>query len=437
MKIPGDAHRAWYPLDTTALIFPPIISRRYTTVFRLSARLHEPVDLPALQEAVSQLYRRTPYFCVRLRRGFFWYYLEECSPAPVLPDDGAPCLDHPRHDTDRPLVLVRARGTRIAVEASHAITDGGGALTFLKTLLDHYRHVRAGVSPGEPRDTGGEPAGLLSPGPPEDWEERDANRMYHVSGRPHPPRYAPAWHLPGPLLPVGQYRVTTGRYRVQDLRERSRAMNVSLTDFFLAVFMFVLQERYFAAPPPSRRSRKPIRILVPVDMRLRTGNDTMRNFFVYAMVEIDQRLGRYELDEIARNVHHQLRAQLDTRSLQKQVSRSVAARLNRFNRLIPVFIKDLILKTLYRRRGDAVNTASFSNLGAVRLPDATARLVRDFDVLPPPSPVTGLNMTLISFEETVSVSFGSYRKTVEVERAFFRTLAQQGLRGELVVNWRE
>ncbi|SIQ39877.1 hypothetical protein SAMN05920897_10863 [Alkalispirochaeta americana] len=439
----GEHSLRWYPLDTTAIIFPPALSSRFTTVFRISARLEEPVDLASLEQATAALYRRAPYFCVRLRQGLFWYYLEECPPAGVLRDDGFPCMDFPKRGGARPLIVVRARGCRIAVEVSHVLTDGRGALLFLRTLLEMY----SAVLRGEPFDGASQldsersgedrhPPGvgdILRPGEPESWETRYASRLFYRPGQPHPPSYSLAWHVPGPLLARGRYRVTTGRYPLERVKEIARGMGVSVTDLFLALFMYAFQICYHREHQP-RRHRRPLRILVPVDMRPGTGLRTMRNFFVYAMVELDQRLGVYQVDEIARNVHHQLRAQLDPRSLRKQVARNVAARKNWFNRSIPVFLKDLILRGVYRFQGEAVNTASFSNLGEVSLSRETAGKVLDFDFLPPPSAVTGPNMTLVSFRGIVSVSFGSLRRDPVVERSFFQTLASLGIQGDLITN---
>ena len=75
-------HRKWYRLDTAALIFPAITRRDWCNAFRVSATLTEAVDPEILQQAVSDLRRHFPNFFVTLRKGFFWYYLEE-SPEPV------------------------------------------------------------------------------------------------------------------------------------------------------------------------------------------------------------------------------------------------------------------------------------------------------------------------------------------------------------------
>ena len=69
----------WYRLDTAALIFPATARRDWCNAFRVSAGLNETVDPEILQRAADDLRCRFPSYYVALRKGFFWYYLEESS----------------------------------------------------------------------------------------------------------------------------------------------------------------------------------------------------------------------------------------------------------------------------------------------------------------------------------------------------------------------
>lgn len=419
----------WYRLDNQARIFPSILSDRFPTLFRISALLTQPVRISALERALARAYRRMPYFSVTLRRGLFWHFLERCEPVGVQPDLDSPCSDRPRYGVRRPLVLVRARGRRIAVEASHIVTDGTGALEFLRRLLAFY-FEELGAPEREGRASNG--ADIASPEMLA-AEEEYASRVHSGTRLPAPPVFAKAWHLGGARLPRATYRVVALRYEASALRERAAAFGVTLTDYVLAVFLYALQDRYRAT---FARRKRPVRVLVPVNMRPMVGSRTMRNFFVYIMIEIDPRLGRYELSEIVTKVHHQMRAELDHRSLHRQLARNVRAERRLAVRLIPIVFKDLILRTVHRLRGEAVNTASLSNLGRVELDERVGATVESFDFIPPPSPITGVNMTMIGFRDTITIGFGSTREDRDVEREVARTLAAEGCIGRLRTNWR-
>ena len=84
----------WMRLDNAAKIYPAARRRNWNNFFRLSATLSEPVDRPVLQSALDVTVRRFPSMAVRLRRGTFWYYLEELSKAPAIRDEKACPLAH-------------------------------------------------------------------------------------------------------------------------------------------------------------------------------------------------------------------------------------------------------------------------------------------------------------------------------------------------------
>lgn len=435
----GDHRRRWYLLDNTARLFPSIVSPQFPATFRIAAVLDHPINLESLTQALSDTWERIPYFQVRLRRGVFWHYLEECTASPPELDDIVPCTRYPRYRSDVPLARVYTRGRRIAVEASHVLTDGTGALEFLRTLLVAYVARRRSPDTGPPpRDrlfAEARELGIRVPGDaPSPGEAEYASRRFYERRLPYPDEFSPAWHLDGPRLPEGHYHVTTLRYPVADLRNVAQHMGIGLTDLVLAVYVDALQ-RHYHATQPRRRHRRPIRILIPVNMRPHTPSETMRNFFVYVMVELDQRLGIYSLEEIAHSVHHRLRAELDSRSLRRQITRNVRAERNVFIRIIPIVFKDMILRTVHRLQGEQVNTASFSNLGRVALPGAVADRVVALDFVPPPSPITGVNMTMISTGETAGITFGSTRVSHEIERMVAETFRRLGLRGVLRTNW--
>ena len=74
----------WMPLDNAAKIYPAVRRKNWSNVFRLSATLTEDVDVPVLQSALDVTVRRFPVLCARLRKGVFWYYLQELQQVTIL-----------------------------------------------------------------------------------------------------------------------------------------------------------------------------------------------------------------------------------------------------------------------------------------------------------------------------------------------------------------
>lgn len=66
----------WRRLDNSAKIFPLSSSRKYSSVFRISAVMKDKVSPKLLEKAVNNALNKFEFFKVRLRKGFFWYYFE-------------------------------------------------------------------------------------------------------------------------------------------------------------------------------------------------------------------------------------------------------------------------------------------------------------------------------------------------------------------------
>ena len=67
----------WRRLDNSAKIFPISSSKKYSSVFRLSAVLKETINPEILKKAVNLTLNTLNSFKVKLKKGFFWYYFED------------------------------------------------------------------------------------------------------------------------------------------------------------------------------------------------------------------------------------------------------------------------------------------------------------------------------------------------------------------------
>ena len=129
----------WMRLDNAAKIYPAAKRRNWNNFFRISATLTEPIDTDVLAQALDVTVRRFPSIAVRLRRGVFWYYLEEIPHTPALqPEKSCPLAHAPFNEVRQCAFRVLVYRDRFAVEFFHSLTDGSGALVFVKSLLAEY-----------------------------------------------------------------------------------------------------------------------------------------------------------------------------------------------------------------------------------------------------------------------------------------------------------
>ena len=68
--------KKWFKLDNAAKVFPSVTSKRRSNLFRLSFNLKEEIDPDALRQALVYTLNRFPSMKVKMKKGFFWYYLK-------------------------------------------------------------------------------------------------------------------------------------------------------------------------------------------------------------------------------------------------------------------------------------------------------------------------------------------------------------------------
>ena len=66
----------WYKLDLSAIVYPTLQRRDFSSVYRLSVVLKEAIDPVLLQTALDRTLPRFPTYKVAIRKGLFWRYLE-------------------------------------------------------------------------------------------------------------------------------------------------------------------------------------------------------------------------------------------------------------------------------------------------------------------------------------------------------------------------
>ena len=99
-------------------------------------------------------------------------------------------------------------------------------------------------------------------------------------------------------------------------------------------------------------------------------------------------------------------------------------------RLVPVFIKDIVLKISYMlsRR---YHTMTFSNIGIVTMPEVFEKYIDYFDVF---ASTDGMQACMCSYKDSLMVSFTSHFINAEIEKNFFRTLTGNDIKVTINAN---
>ena len=415
-----EAKQFWLSLDNAAKIFPATLSDEVTTVFRLSAVLKQPIKIKPLMKAVSLLENRFPYYKVQLKKGFFWYYLEYIPLRfPVEVDDKSPCRKFPKNNL---LLRILVKNNRLSVEFSHILSDGSGAFHFLKTLLILYSKECGATIP--------ENFEFYRPDEEISEEEyEDAYKRYFKEDIPPIVKKSKSFHLPYALKNPPRFEITNAIISIDKIKSKAKEKGVTITDYITAVYLYALQEIHEELSPFSRfKKHKFIRLEVPINLRNIFHSQTMRNFTLFVMPEIDLRLGHYTFDEIIRRVYHQMRLETDEKLISKNISRNVGSEKKIYVKSIPLVLKSLILKMKFYSLGASQYSGVVTNLGKTQFPEDTESMIDYFAITaPPPNKMLKVNCGIIGFGDKLVLSFGNITKSKELEEKIFKFLKNKGI----------
>ena len=91
-----------------------------------------------LQQAVDAAVEEYPSFTQVVRRGVFWYYLEDTLMKPKVYEENKTPLQPLYKQGNRLLIDITYYRRRINFEIFHALADGTGAFVFFQTIIVNY-----------------------------------------------------------------------------------------------------------------------------------------------------------------------------------------------------------------------------------------------------------------------------------------------------------
>ncbi len=410
----------WMKLDNAAKIYPAAKRRNWNNFFRISATLTEPVDVAGLRSALDVTARRFPSIAVRLRRGMFWYYLEQIPHSPAIQEEKSCPLAHaPFHEVRQCAFRVLVYHNRFAVEFFHALTDGTGGLTFFKTLLAEYLSQKYGLTI---------PAGdgVLGRLEEPDAEELEDSFLRYAGNIKASRKEATAWHLTGTPEKDGFKDLVTLMIPAPALKECAKAHGVTVTELLCAAMMQAICQLQ-AEKVPQRSRRKPVKVLLPVNLRNLFPSKTLRNFASYITPEVDPRMGDYTFDEICAAVHHRMGLENNPQTMRAKFAANVASEQSPLLRVMPLFIKNLAMKAVFDTVGECKSCLCLSNLGVVRLPEVMAPYVARMDFIIGVQAKAPHNCGVLTWNDTVYINCIRSIREPELELHFYRVLHQLGL----------
>ena len=403
-----------YAIDNSSILYLALIRKHHTNIFRFTITLTEEIQPELLQKAVNRVHHRFPTIFSGFRPGFFHYsQIPVERPPQVAPDPGL-LINMTRKEIAHCAYRIYYHGKDIIVEGFHALTDGYGMVASFSTLTAEYLRLRYGIQIPE-----GYP--IFNLDVEAKTEETEDSYLKYANAKPihMPSRYS--YQLPGSNPKCGPVYRETFVYPVQQLLSCARRNGVSITALLSAVMassIMELQHRH------NDGKLRPVRIMVPIDLRKIFPSQTLRNFILYALPTMEVSEHGCDLQKLAIGFRCQIKAHLEKDNLGGIIAYNVKTQNMPLFRILPARVKCGLMRMAYRFFGESNSSLTMTNLGNIAIPNTMTPYVDSIILTMMPRVRSPYNCGMYSYNGNFFINLCRFPKESELEEIFSRRLNQ-------------
>ena len=408
-------HHYWYPLDNAAMIYPYSMKHDQMPMFRLSVYLKEDVVPEILQMALTFTIKRFPSFATTLKKGFFWHYLDEARRRfDIQKEKERPLQPISIGYSSSQSFRVIYYQNRVSLEIFHVLTDGSGAVIFLKTLITEYLRLLG-------HDVVFEEGALDINEPVQEGETVNNFALAKTKKGTTGFMGKPARQLKGRVAYNRPTRLLHFAMPCDKLKETAHRYNCTVTVYLLA-------QMFKACAKSIAEETGRITIQVPVNMRKFNKSNTLRNYSMYMSITINKEDTGDMTAMIA-----ELQKQIAFQGSEEEMSRmmSTTKKMIAPLRYIPMFIKAPATSVISRYLGDNIFTSCISNLGLIKVSKTIEPYIEGFELLLGSSRVNRVSCGMASFGNKSVFSITKSTTDESFEEALYDLLTADGLEPEV------
>ncbi len=409
-------------LDTAATIFPLAFCEKQKSLIRLKVTMSEMVDKNILQRALERLMPRFPSFYVRLCHDQFNYFFEKLDEAPLIcsEENVSDPLFMTLDDLSKCAFRIIVTENCLALEYSHALSDGYGGSIFLKSLIAEYLSIKY--------ESFADYMGVLNVNEtPKHEEIKDA--YPEVAGASSKIKgIADSYSLKGEK--DKKLHITELSFEVDELLACADEYGVSLTALLSGVLTEALLDLQ-----QQEKTKQEIRLSVPVDLRRRFGSDTLRNFSLPVSVKAKKAKKRVHLLDLCQSFNEQLKANVGKENLAAIVKSYVQMAKSKILFALPLFLKKWLIRTFFSVYNGG-NCMTFSNLGVWSIPDNMKPYVKQCSMMFTPKPTAPYSCGVVSIANTLTLTLTRSIKEPLLEsrilQVFEKILLNKNIKEEVI-----
>ena len=406
----------WRRLDNSAKIFPLSAGKKYSTVFRLSVLLKEDIKKDILMQAVKSALEKYDVFKVKMKAGFFWYYLEENDKEPIIGEErDYPCkYINPKQNNDY-LFKITYFKNKINIDIYHALTDGNGGNIFFREIIYTYLEL------AYPNDFSNNRRIKVI----ESNIEDSYLKNYNKKAKNNMPSKR-AYELRGRKIKLGAISVIHQIIDLEKLKIESQKYDATVTQYLTSVLLYSIYKANYI------RSTKPVNICIPVNLKKYFPSETLSNFFSYITI-IAEKQKLKTFDDMINFVKGEFNKKLEKEEIIKTMSANVKLGNHILIKTIPLFLKNIIVRLSYLEIRKH-STITFSNIGRIGILGDYQKYIDYFLVLVSPDSVEKVKCSSCTFGNKIAFTFTSILNDNKIEKTFYEFLTEKGIEVEVESN---
>ena len=401
----------WRSLDNAAKLFSAASSPKDTRVFRFYCELKEEVKEEILQEALNQTIQKYPVFLSVMRKGLFWHYLEKSELRPVVREEyKEPCSSLYVRDKKTLLFEVTYYKKRINFEVFHALTDGTGATEFLRELVKNYLYL-IHEEDLEPVELSNQYLTV------KDQEDDSFSRYYDPDFPRKKKKKIRAVQIKKGGKGYEELQINEASMSVKELLGIAREKKVSMSVLLTAAFICAIHEEM-----SRMQEKKPVILMVPVNLRKIFPSDSMLNFFGYIEPGYQFGGGKDSFEDVLEAVKLYFQENLSKEHMAGRMNELIAIEKHKILKWAPLELKNRCIRAGAKMAEQEV-TAVLSNMSVVKMPEDYAQYIEKFGVY---ASTNRTELCICSFQDTLSLGFTSRYDSTNIQRNFYRILKELG-----------
>jgi len=400
----------WRRLDNAAKIFPSASTGHDTTVFRFYCELKEEVIHKYLQDALNKTIEQFPVFRSVMKKGLFWYYLEDSTINPVVEKENKyPCSRIYDKDVKKLLFRVTYYEKRINLEVYHVLTDGTGAQEFLKAIVANYLLLKYDL----------DSKNINMYFDASNYQKADDSyKKYYEKDKKKNSKGRIAYKIKASKTSNKELKIIEGQMPCKIVLDKAHECSATITAFYIGILL----KSIFEEMPVSER-KKPVVVSVPVNLRKYFDSSSARNFFGVIFISYDFSKMSHELNDIIKYVNDFLKKELDKEKIKFRMNSLIGVEKNAIIRAVPLCIKNIVLNIAFKL-SESFETTTVSSLGRIYMPEVFEKYIHSFGMF---VATNKIQAGICTYNDVLTVSFSSCFLNADIERRFFRVLTDMNI----------